>query len=232
MFLQPRIHGLLIFILSTLVRTYDVSTELEPKGPLGIRLDYNVAMQAGTAERNDVIRTVVFTSHLKFEHDVNAFSDGQLVQMAFDAYNEMLVEAARYDFHKTRATPSVMTVLAIEKEIFMASSQKGQGSFIHNFPHSPVSKSLAVCQAIFSDRTSMNRYHENQAKCGEIMAAHSFFRANPSFADLKGLGGRTISVDRLKGTEPLAIKEPCGTGIANVWGCDLFVENQGLAEVP
>ncbi|KAH9210777.1 hypothetical protein DL95DRAFT_512717 [Leptodontidium sp. 2 PMI_412] len=232
MFLQPRTYGLLILILSTLVRAvYDVSKELEPRGPLKIRLDYNVAMVAGTADKTNVIRTVVFTSHLKFDHDVSAFSDGQLVQLGFDAYNEMLVELARYGFGP-RAKPSVMTVFAIGQEIFLASSQKGKGSFINTFPDSPVLKSLALCQAVFTDRTGLKDAHSHEAKCGEIMAAHSFFRNNPTVKTMKDRGGRTVTVDMVGGTSPLAVKEPCGTGIPDAWGCDLFVRDQGLTEIP
>ncbi|KAH6712550.1 hypothetical protein BKA61DRAFT_577625 [Leptodontidium sp. MPI-SDFR-AT-0119] len=142
MFLQHRTYGLLILIVSTLVRAaYNVSNGLIPRGDLQIRLDYNLARAEGarrappTQTSNKDVRNVIFTSHPEFGQDVSAFSDGQLVQMGFNAYEEMLVELARYGFTKW-AQPSVMTVFAIGQEIFLAISQKGKGSFMNNFPDS------------------------------------------------------------------------------------------------
>ncbi|CZR59923.1 uncharacterized protein PAC_09818 [Phialocephala subalpina] len=215
MFLNPRIYGLLILIVSVLVRAaYDLSIELVLRGDLQVRLDYNLARPAGappTQTSKKDIRTVVFTSHLEFGQDVKT-----------------LVELGRYGFTKY-AKPSVMTVFAIGKEIFLASSQKGLTSFINTFPDSPVVKSLALCQATFSDPTE---YYMHEAKCGEIMSAHSFFRKHPAATTMNGLGGRTVSVEMAGGTGSLQIKAPCGTGRDDKWGCNLFVEKQGLREVP
>ncbi|CZT03465.1 uncharacterized protein RAG0_10204 [Rhynchosporium agropyri] len=236
MFLQPLVYGLLaLVLLLTLVRAeYDISKELTPLGPLQVRIDYNLVMEGGPAHKNRIIRTIVYSSHLKFERDVNAFSDGQLVQMAFDAYNEMVEEVKHYGF-SGYGKPSVMTVAAIGQEIFLASSQKGRGAFITRYPKSQASKSLAICQITFNNGLQAHQLtsgHANESKCGEIMAAHSFFRNNPSYETIRGLGGRIVSVDELGGSSPLAIKEPCGTGIPNAWGCNLFVQDQGLTVIP
>lgn len=201
-------YGLLVLIVSALITTaYDLSTERTPHGPLQVRIDYNVARPAGSTPSqasNKDIRTVIFTSHLSFSQDVSAFSDGQLVQIGFDAYEEMLVELSAYGFTQY-AKPSVMTVFAIGQEIFLATSQKGMGSFINRFPDSPVKKSLALCQAIYSDGSKGNMHKSN---CGEIMAAHSYFRSHPTATTMKGLGGRTVTVEKAPG---LKIKAPCGT---------------------
>ena len=135
--------------------------------------------------------------------------------MGYDAYEEMVNELGRYGFTKW-AKPTVMTVFAIGQEIFLATSQKGQGVFINNFPDSPVLKSLALCQAIFTDSTNLAKPHVHEAKCGEIMAAHSFFRKHPTTTTMKGLGGRTVTVEMPGEADSLKIKAPCGTGREDV----------------
>lgn len=84
--------GLLIWCaLSIVIHAYDLSKRLEPQGPLGVRLDYQLATTYPIDINNkakQIRRTFLWSSHLKFMEPVSQISDGQLWQMAHDAYNE------------------------------------------------------------------------------------------------------------------------------------------------
>ena len=171
----------LILITSTLLAVaYDLSSRRDPQGPLGIRLDYSLAVASGggTAQ-GGMGRQVVYTCHLKFKGNTESISDGQLFQMDIDAFKETEPERTQYKFG-SRYKSAVMAVLAVGPDIFLASSQKGKASFTYGLQDSPVLKSLKLCQMVWHESDKPSTIHQNEGSCGEVMGAHLCYRLNPS----------------------------------------------------
>lgn len=109
---------------------------------MGITLDYSLAIARpnlptppGRGKQN--ARMVLFSSHLTFNDDVSSITDGQLTQMALDAYNE--IAGARTQYGLNRDTqPGALSVMAFDKEIILASSQKGKTSFTYEMTQTDV----------------------------------------------------------------------------------------------
>lgn len=70
--------------------TYDISSPLDPKGKLGVTLDLSLALNfpQHTASDDDALRNWVYSSHLIFNGSVSDITDGQLWQIATDAFKE------------------------------------------------------------------------------------------------------------------------------------------------
>lgn len=213
----------LVLVSSSLVlAAFDLSTEKVPRGPLGIRLDRALALSTGSKQpvpqSPSDSRSIVLSSHLVFNSEVSLISDGQLRQIVTDAYKEMEPALTQYGF-RSRAQPAVMTILAVGREIFLASSQRGAVSFTYDKPASPVALSLERCQMLWPDTHGppkviegevYDQKHQNTAKCGELMTAHMYYRLNTGVENMSGLGARALTVWRRAKGEVLP-KAPCGS---------------------
>ena len=207
---------LLVFFCQVL-NAANFDEEHEPDGPLEIRLDYELAT------RNDKDweggHQWVFSSHLTFNEEVTAITDGQLRKMAEDAFKEMEVNIMKYEprmnkkLGRPTMQPGVITVLALQREIFLSSSQKGSVAFINEVVNSPVKDQLELCQAIWQD-FNINPDkpdHKNGRKCGEVMAFHQYYLEHgEKLQDLDPLG-RVTTVSRLRDSGQISIIPPCGT---------------------
>jgi hypothetical protein len=92
MFTPNLFHLALIISCGSITATYDISADLAPAGPLGVTLDRSFALNWPTTTQPDdeVPRNWMYSSHLTFTQPVATITDGQLWQMAIDAYNESM----------------------------------------------------------------------------------------------------------------------------------------------
>ncbi|KAK4078065.1 hypothetical protein Purlil1_12086 [Purpureocillium lilacinum] len=212
---------------SLLLAAFDLTNERPGEGPLGVSLDYALATQGpGVVARPDVRRRTfpitVFSSYIKFKEDVSQITNGQLVQIALDGYEEMERNAhEQYKAERQKDIPGVMTVLAYGNEIILGSSQKGGTSFTYDYGMNPVHKSLRECMGTTKHRTS--------GKCGEQLVAHMYYRVNPEGAPgsiaLPERNARAITVGLVESDTPVAMN-PCGK--EGSLGCKTFVSHQKL----
>ncbi|KAJ5145521.1 uncharacterized protein N7515_000085 [Penicillium bovifimosum] len=129
----------------TVCTAWDLDKEHPPTGELGVRLDYHLARTWPTPlakKGKQIPRTFMWSSHLTFEKDVSALEPSDLWQIAYDAYAEMEINRALYKVTGPKSTPRAMTVLAVGKEIFLASSMRGGSNFAFAYPKTKVSTSL------------------------------------------------------------------------------------------
>lgn len=154
-----------------------------PPGGLQMKIDYSLAN--AWSPTNGVRNTrppIMMSSHLTFANGVDHpnVTDNQLWQIARDAYTEMGMVLAQPENNQITNTkkymPGVLTILAFDHEIILASSQKGQHSFSYNSGETPVLAALRLCQATFVDSSGSipDNHHRRQGQCGEPMAAHLY----------------------------------------------------------
>jgi hypothetical protein len=192
----------------------DLSKPIHELGPLGISLDYIAATTSGGKQKKRTgkrdIRNIVFTSFLKFNQPVSAFSDAQLFKMAEDAFNEMRANYDKYKFYdQWDGFPTVMNILAVDNEIYLASSQKGKTWFARTmYTDTEVEKSLQRCEAMNIDLHG----HRNDAKCGEVWSVRMFMKEHPDVKRMNGKGGRILAVEADAAGNPIRVrrKPPCG----------------------
>lgn len=171
----PRTLAWLLLLIGAALAAVDLSKRLDPQGPLGLGLEYEFA-KTGSSRR----RPWQYNTHITFNEPTSAITDGQLVQIAVDAMDEMYDEQLQYGVKKTAwNTPYVISAIRFDNEIIVASSQKGGWQFMQNFPESKVSDALRRCQATFRQDTGIDTEHKNGASCGEVMAAHIFYQLYP-----------------------------------------------------
>lgn len=192
--------------------TYDLSKEKPPQGPLGVGLDYGFAKSSGDSVWSP--RNWVYNSHIKFNGDVSTITDGQLVQIAMDGYKEIIAVQTQYNLNTRRSSPRVMSVLAVDKDIFIVSSQRGKASFMTEFGNTKVRESLERCQAMFAETAAAIEQpgHKNDASCGEVMAAHLFYSTYPekNLADMKAVEVSVKDYDLADGKGKLIqVLDPC-----------------------
>lgn len=137
-------------VLSTVLGEPNFDKPLKPKGPLGIRLDYSFVTAWPPDRTVQTGRNYMWSSHLTFSSSVDTITDGQLWQLARDAYNEMIPDRVQYGIGK-KWQPGVMTVLAFGNEIIFSSSTKGTSSFTYEYQNTPVLQNLQLCQVIWRD---------------------------------------------------------------------------------
>ncbi|KAE8374902.1 hypothetical protein BDV26DRAFT_295506, partial [Aspergillus bertholletiae] len=215
---------------------------------LGIKEDMSV--RGGTSRKggkdNDGDRQFVWSSVIKLNKEKDAkevITDSQMIALVHHASDEMHADA---NFKKTPANlqPSVMTALLVGDEVYLASSMKGDYSFIYEYnakpkkgktpgtggirDHVPEEIKTALKGAASSEKEKEpprgNDQHKNDASCGEVMASYTYLLKNHG-AKLKGQNARTIAWIHDK-TKNQAY-DPCGTG-DKVWGCDAFCSKMGF----
>jgi hypothetical protein len=152
--IAPKLFPLIFVIvcaISSVLCQYDISTRLEPKGKLGVRLDYGLALnwpETYDADKDPQLpRTWFFSSHLTFKESVDSIDNPYLWQMAIDGYNEAIAEWGRYGI-SDRGKPGAMTVLAWDRYIILALSMKGLVSFSYAMKEMPVSNTLEECETL------------------------------------------------------------------------------------
>ena len=153
---------------------YDITRKIEPAGKLGVGLDLGLALSWPSnvdASENGIARGWVWHSHLIFKEDVSSITDGQLWQMALDAYDEAQENRRSYGIGDG-GKPTAMAVMAWDKEIIFASSQKGS-PLSYGRP-SPVRKYLDACGYV-AGRKKGALAHRTKARCAEPMAAHLYY---------------------------------------------------------
>ncbi|PYI01922.1 hypothetical protein BO78DRAFT_326425 [Aspergillus sclerotiicarbonarius CBS 121057] len=232
----PRLFHLLLVIWCAFTSArdpYDLSIRQDPKGPLGVRLDYSLATTWPTAldPKRKTTRNWLWSSHLTFNSPVSAIPDAQLWQMAFDAYNEIQDDMDLYKIVQAKNKPNAMTVLAFGNEIILASSQKGSSSFSYQFAGTEVLRTLQICQILWRETGTggTESRHRRDGKCGEVMAAHLYYTIhNAALTEQKATVGTVIwNRDENK----LEQADPCGDPEKDVWGCNLFTREKGLIEL-
>ncbi|KAJ3477054.1 hypothetical protein NLG97_g8944 [Lecanicillium saksenae] len=92
--LTPTI-AVVLLVLSQVLWAIDLTQDIEPRGPLQIRLDYGRATRRNR-DNTEKDHEYVFTPHLTFNGPVSVISDGQLVGLAFDAHDEMNANFTAY----------------------------------------------------------------------------------------------------------------------------------------
>jgi hypothetical protein len=142
---------------------------------------------------------------------VSKITDGQLWQMAYDAYDEMTTEMGRYGVRAKKDVSTGLTILAFRNEIILSSMVKGLGAFAYDYPPSLVSKSLQLCQITWeTGRGKEGEIHKNQGSCGEVMAVQLYYTIHDS--PLAEQNARVGAVLFSKDNQKLVRTPPCGTG--------------------
>ncbi|KAI2786369.1 hypothetical protein POX_g08753 [Penicillium oxalicum] len=228
----------------------DFTVRHEPQGPLGVRLDYQVAISwpKDITLKPAVRRMIMFSSHLKFKKSVKDLSDGQLWQIAHDAHAEMVADSKQYGI-LPKDVPTAMVVLAFENEIFLASSSKNAGIFAYEYPETKVLKTLQLCQLEFEKEGFGSKTHKNRGNCGEVMVAQLYYSQGDDMPLLATKSARIAAVLLNKGDTSPTQTDPCGSdrdvsepphsctahftkaeskNKQDVWGCNKFVVAEGM----
>lgn len=173
----------LLLSLSQILDAANLNTKKDPQGQLAVRLDYELATRRSSSKGrapSEKGHSWIWSSHLKFQDSVTSITPGQLKKMAIDAHAEMQADMAQYNVDEPAdVLPGVMTIMAYDNEIILASSQKGSSVFVDGLKNSPVKYQLQECRAAFSIKnpTASNeaKEHKNSRKCGELQALHHYF---------------------------------------------------------
>ncbi|KAE8415263.1 hypothetical protein BDV36DRAFT_226413 [Aspergillus pseudocaelatus] len=226
----------LLFLVFTLV-----SAELN----LGIKEDMSVRL--GKTKKggndNDGDRQYVWSSIVKLNKDKEekkVITDSQMIALVHHASDEMNADA---DFKAAPAAlqPSVMTALLVGDEVYLASSMKGDYSFIYEHNAKPkkgkkagtgeirahVPEEIKTALGKAKEPPRENDQHKNDASCGEVMASYTYLLKNHG-AKLQGQNARTIAWIHDKSKNQAY--DPCGTG-DKVWGCDAFCTKMGFTVI-
>lgn len=237
---------ILLFLIVGLVFADDTANECEDKRPsLDVKRDMSVAGTPGKGDNQFLWSSIVTMGK---ENDAkDAISDEQIVAVAHKASEEMRETWTKGI--KPGRRPSVMTALRVGEEIYLASSIKGDYSFIYennkqgknehngngeirNSVPNEIKDALeeARCQAGDETPARTNVQHKNDASCGELMASYTYLLKNSN----KGL--------RHKQPKPQVIAwlyreeqnedkawDPCGN--EQGWGCDLFCSQMGFKTI-
>jgi hypothetical protein len=213
------------------LRTYARNAP-EPIGFWKVRLDREFTNDGSTTEnlRNDNKNGMglLFSSHVTFTNgnfNPELLSDDQFFQIALDAFKEMEEgwNFWKFDEFLTRRQKAqnetqknkVMTVLAVDRELYLSSSAKGP-RFKSIERSQKVSKLLEDFQSHDHTQKS-NVTHMFEGKCGEILVLYQFnIRHGLDESMLKN--SRVVSVERIfKGSdEGIVMKVPCGVSHLNL----------------
>lgn len=145
-----------------------------------------------------------------------------------------------------------MTALRVGEQIYLASSMKGDYSFIYEYKiqdkngksgNGQISNSVpseikdaleeARCEAGDENPARTNVQHKNDASCGELMASYTYLLKNNNIGlRNKQPKPRTIAWLYTKGNDNEVDKpwDPCGGG-DETWGCDLFCSQMGFETI-
>jgi hypothetical protein len=161
--------------------------------------------------------------------DTSQLSDGHLISIAYEAYQEMEEKHEEGEFGDQ---PRAMAALQVKNQIFLSSSLKhNEDGFMAQFPNSRASIALERCSAASAqDQWDVNAQHtgdthRTNGNCGEPAAVHLFYREHPD--EPEGAlpePARMVAVTR--GNGGMRIMNPCEAPNAqypNTWGCSRFM---------
>lgn len=225
-----------------------VLPETEPRvsGNLQVKVDWPLVANKWPNQSPSVSSLShhwVTTSHIK--SIPKPLSDGQLLQLAMDAYGEMTDAIKAYGASQD-ARPSAMTALAFDDEVILASSQKGYGSYSYDLEHTPVYSALKLCQLAKVTSQSVGGLGGNQAMCGQVTALQLYHRQYPGRQDFKGRNARIVTVSSQESTEGDKNGNKIGQvkwvdtcpqpvtqgGPMTDWGCDKVLGQQRVRKIP
>jgi hypothetical protein len=203
----------------------NVMRDLGIVGPLKLRLDYKFANPTGVVTANEARGKflgplskegrrnldVLFSSHLICKKSIT-ITNRQLYQIAINGFKEMQKGFALYNISRAKK-PRVITVLAVNNEIFISSSAKGP-SYTYALKNSKVLDDLNKCQKSIFGLTKIDTLHSHLGSCGEIFAAHQFLEVhNSDMMDLKDQkNSRIITVGWMQNWK-IGILPPCGVSV-------------------
>lgn len=115
-----------------------------------------------------------------------------MVKIAHEASKDMQVDFGSVPEAKQ---PSIMTAMEIENQIYLASSMKGDYSFIYGFKTKDkggkvsngsirkgvpkeIANALGDAQSTGNGEDQNNVQHKNDASCGELMASYTYLLKN------------------------------------------------------
>ncbi|KAL6851337.1 hypothetical protein ACO1O0_008465 [Amphichorda felina] len=204
--------------LCRLLNAADLSQQYDPQGPLGVRLDYELATRSTSNIERE--HRWVFSTHLTFNDDVAGITNGQLRKIAEDAFQEMTRDFLQYrpkmanrKQGKPAMIPAVLTILAFGNEIILSSSQKGQSGFINEVTDSPVKWKLELCTSVWAEFNINPEEpdHKNGRGCGEIMVLHQYYQSHREELSHWDPKPRATTVHKQWKEDTIRIIPPCGT---------------------
>lgn len=227
-------------MLSQFYAILPLLTSLVLAGELQIKQDTSVSATKGHKDGQ-----YVWTSIADLEKK-DKISDGELMKIAHEASLEM---RSSWDSAPKAKRPSVMTVMEIDNQLYMASSMKGDYSFIYEYKTNnggghtadgTVRKSVPkeIAEALGNAKSGSNRnnvQHKNDASCGELMASYTYLLKNSGQSLKSKKPKRTIAwlhtTDREGKTVTDKAWDPCGTDDKESWGCDMFCNKMNFDPV-
>lgn len=209
-------------------------------GDLNVKRDMSVAATEGYKDGQ-----YVWTSILDLEKKEKA-TDEEMVKIVHDGSKEMR-ESWDSSIPKNKQ-PSIMTAMEIDNQIYMASSMKGDYSFIYEYKTKDkggkvgdgtirkgvpkeIADALKDAQSTGSSEDRNNVQHRNDASCGELMASYTYLLKNHGQSLKNKKPKRTIAWLYTKSSEGKEVEEawnPCGTDQKDAWGCDTFCHHMGF----
>jgi hypothetical protein len=198
---------------------------------------------------SSMIRTILDSDNNRYldldKTGTSDLSDGQLISIAFKAFEEMENATGVAAAEK----PGAMIALQTKGEIYLSSSIKNNDhGFILQFPDSHASIALERCSVIAAEEHDGLGPRENGGEhriggnCGEPGAVHLFYRHHPG----AGSGplpqpSRLVAVTRGKTSRVLKVIDPCDRYQSNdpdeasddlrVWGCAKFVKEVNVRAI-
>lgn len=199
--------------LSFVLYALDLSSIKQPLNELGVTLDYSLATKFPKERKPSQVYNYLYSSHITFNGPVSQITDGQLWQLALDAYSFLEADMNQYGISIKKQKPGAMTVIAWGNEIIFASSQKGI-SFTYEGDQTEVSLSLERCQTQYleSQPDGQATRHRTGGKCGEEMAAHLYYLLPATKASGAKLYAQNAVIGTVvvRGNNGLALKtDPC-----------------------
>ncbi|KAF5483121.1 hypothetical protein CGCA056_v015038 [Colletotrichum aenigma] len=200
---------------------------------LGLQLDKHA---------RDKEQHILYSSKLTFTRDTTTlFNNDQLYRLADLAYTQM---QAKFNVDHIRAQdqPAMIAVMAVENNIFISSSQKGDGPSLYGYgPQHPKPRVVAAlnrCQARLQSqkKVPVNQKHRTEAGCAEIFAVHQYHLDSDSSqqANNHPRSIRIVAYGKGGRTGVAGPQNPCGGGeVVNqegrlTWGCKQFMADEGI----
>ncbi|OHE91050.1 hypothetical protein CORC01_13638 [Colletotrichum orchidophilum] len=197
-------------------------------------------------DARDEAQLIVYSSKLTFTQDTGAlFSNDELYGLASLAYSQMQTKFDA-DGIRPQEQPAMMAVMAVEKDVFISSSLKGNGPSLYSYAtqHSKprVVAALDRCQARLQSekKVPVNEQHRTGAGCAEIFALHQVGRAPSAASDASPQAHnhppsiRVVAYGKGGQTGVVSPQNPCGGGeVINeagslTWGCRQFMADEGI----
>lgn len=210
-------------------------------GDLNVKRDMSVAATKGYKDGQ-----FVWTSIVDLEKKEKVLPE-EMVKIAHEASKEMQADFGSVPEAKQ---PSIMTAMEIDNRIYLASSMKGDYSFIYDFKTKDkggkvgngsirkgvpkeIADALGDAQSTGSGEDRNNVQHKNDASCGELMASYTYLLKNSGQSLKNKKPKQTIAWLYTKTKDGKSVQQahnPCGTK-ENAWGCDLFCHHMGFTPI-